>query len=268
MLRRLGVAVSMTAIMSGCAPAGDVGEEEGAIREISSRWLELSEAQDPAGIANLFAEDGAVFWEDRPSASGKAAIQEFMALDFEDNPDLEGTFGPDRIDVAASGDLAVEQGAFRNQRNEGRYLTLYRKIGGEWKVQADMSVGTSPDGGAPSWARESLASWYDRFNAQDAEGLADLYAPDARVGNARGRAEIIQRFQSEWAESSYDCSGSYDDFVVVGSLAAGWGHDTCVGTPAAGGDTETRRSRWLALYERQPDGSWLCVRDQGEGIGS
>ena len=251
-----------------CAPPVDVGQEEAAVRAVSSHWLELAQAQDAAGIANLFAEDGAVYWEDRPPASGPQVIREFMEREFAEDPNPGGTFGPDRFDVAASGDLAVEHGAFQGPNNQGRYLTVYRKVGGEWKVQADMSVGTSSDGGAPSWARESLAQWYERFNARDAEGLADLYAPDARVGEARGRAAIIQRFRAGWVEEDASCSGAYDDFVVVGDLATGWGRDTCVLHATGGGSGETLRSRWLAVYEHQPDGSWLCIRDFGVEFGS
>lgn len=265
---RLAATLVLITPIFSCTPSVDVGQEEAAVREISSHWLELAQAQDAAGIANLFAEDGAVYWEDQTPAFGRDAIREFMALDFAWGLNPGGDFGPDRFDVAASGDLAVEHGAFRGPENEGRYLTVYRKVGGEWKVQVDMSLGTRPDGGAPEWARESLARWYERFNARDAEGLANLYSRDARVGDARGRAAIMQRFRAEWDESDVSCSGAYDDFFVVDDLATGRGRDTCVRTPEAGGPTETTRGRWIAVYERQPDGSWLCIRDRGEEVGS
>lgn len=179
-----------------------------------------------------------------------------------------GSFGPDRIEVAASGDLAVERGAYQSPTDEGRYVTVYRKVGGAWKVAADMSVSMSARGGAPDWAQESLARWYEAFNGRDVQALADLYTPDARVGEARGRAAIIRRFQSDWAESNASCSGDYDDFAVVGSIAAGQGRDLCTVTPADGGPATTVHSRWLAMYERQADGSWLCIRDFGEPTGS
>ena len=117
----------------------------------------------------------------------------------------------------------------------------------------------------PAWASEQLlAPWYDAFNAQDAEHLADLYTPDARVGSGSGRSEIIASFESQWADANISCSGAYDGFQIVGGLATGWGHDTCTQTPKSGGDSKTVHSRWLAVYERQTDGSWLCSRDIGE----
>jgi ketosteroid isomerase-like protein len=215
----------------------------------------------------LFAEDGAVYWEDRSPTSGPEAIEDFMRRQFTENPGGEGGFGPDRVDVAASGDLAVEQGAWNTPNDAGRYITVYRKIGNDWKVAADMSLSTSSDGGAPAWARESLVDWYERFNARDAQGLADLYTADARVGDARGRAAIIKRFHAGWAENDESCSGGYDDFVVVGSIAAGRGRDMCIVKPADGGSPTTAYYNWLAVYERQADGSWLCIRDYGEPVG-
>ena len=262
------VALTATAGLAivGCTPAVDTTAEEAAIRAVAARWLDLSQQQDAAGVADLFAEDGAVYWEDRPVTSGADAIEAFMTRDFEENPNAEGGFAPDRIDVAASGDLAVEQGAYQSPNDEGRYITVHRKIGNDWKVQADMSVSTAPDGGAPDWARESLASWYERFNARDADGLADLYTADARVGDAEGRAAIIQRFQAGWAESDESCSGGFDDFVVVGSIAAGWGRDTCVVTQGDGSVTTTARSNWLAVFEHQSGDTWLMIRDYGEPV--
>lgn len=258
----------VSGILAGCAPAVDVPAEAEAVRATSARWLEYSQARDASGVASLFTEDGAVYWEDRPPTAGPEAIEVFMRRQFTENPGSEGGFAPDRIEVAASGDLAVERGAYQSPTDAGRYVTVYRKVGGEWKVAADMSVSAAPHGGAPDWAQQSLARWYDAFNARDAQALADLYAPDARVGEARGRAAIIRRFQSEWAESNASCSGDYDDFAVVGSIAAGHGRDICTVTPADGGPATTVHSRWLAMYERQADGRWLCIRDFGEPMGS
>jgi len=260
--------IAAGSILMGCAPQVDVAAEEEGVRATSARWLEYSDQRDASGVASLFSEDGTVYWEDRPPTSGREAIEAFMSRQFAETPVAGGGFGPDRIDVARSGDLAVEQGTFTGTDTEGRYITVYRKVENDWKVAADMSMSTTPDGGAPAWARESLARWYETFNARDVQSLADLYTADAKVGEARGRAEIIQYFRDGWAEDARTCSGSYDDFVVVGTIAAGRGRDVCVATPTDGGAPTTFYSNWLAMYEQQEDGSWLCIRDYGEAAGS
>ena len=110
--------------------------EEEAIRATSARWLDFSNQQDAAGVAGLFADDGWLVWEDRPPTSGREAVEEFMRRQFAEAPAEAGGFGPDRIDVSASGDLAVEQGSSSSPTVEGRYLTVHKKIENEWKPWA------------------------------------------------------------------------------------------------------------------------------------
>ncbi len=85
--------------------------------------------------------------------------------------------------------------------------------------------------------------------------------------DAQGRAALMARWEAEWAESaSHSCSGGYDGFQIVGSVAAGWGRDVCEITPLGGGDATVERSRWLAVLEPQADGKWLLIRDFGETV--
>ena len=199
----------------------------------------------------------------RDPARGPSEIEAHMARAHLENPSGEGGFAPDRIDVAVSGDLAVEQGSYQGPGDEGRYITVHKKLNDEWKILADMSVSTTPGGGAPAWAMESLEQWYEAFNARDAEAIADLYTADARVGDAQGRAAIIADFEAEWAEADLECYGGYDAFHLVGTLAAGWGRDFC--TDGATGE-HAGASRWVAVHELQADGSWLMIRDRGEPV--
>ncbi len=119
-------------------------------------------------------------------------------------------------------------------------------------------------GDVPAWAQERLLAWYAAFNAEDAKGLADLYTSDARAMTVSGRSEIIAAFESQWAEHDISCSGAYDGFQIVWDLATGWGHDNCIKTPKSGGESNTGHIRWLAVYERQADGTWLCSREIAE----
>lgn len=263
---RLPIALAIVTLglgLAGCTPAVDTAEEEAAIRANTARWLELDHAADVDGIVGLFAEDGTVHWEDRGVATGSEAIRTFMSDVYAENPNPEGSFAPERVRVAASGDLAVEEGTYENPFDRGRYITVHRKVGTEWKVQSDISVSSAPNGGAPDWAAQMLAQWYEQYNARNAQGLANLYSANAVVGDARGRAAIIARFRAGWAEADQQCAGAYDDFVLVGTIAAGWGRDVCT-TPS--GDVE--RSQWLAVFEQQPNGTWLMIRDRGEPFGA
>ena len=250
-------------VLAACGPRVDLASEEAAIRDVAARWAAMDRERDAAGVAALFAEDASLVWDDRRPVRGRAAIEEHMATSYLENPSGEGDWGPDRIDVAASGDLAVEHGSWRNPGSEGRYMTVHRKLDGEWRVIADMSVDTPPDGGAPDWAVASLTAWYEAFNGRDAAAMGRLYAPNARSGGADGRAAIIAAFRADWAESDETCRGAYDGFRVVGGVAAGWGRDFC--TDRTTGEI-TSVTRWLSVHDRQPDGSWIMIRDWGEEI--
>jgi uncharacterized protein (TIGR02246 family) len=123
----------------------------------------------------------------------------------------------------------------------------------------------------PTWAREQLAGWYKAFNAGDAKGIAALYTVDAVLlvegqSALRGRGAIEAFHVTMATQKKFACLGVFDGFQVVGSDAAGWGHDECTETPRAGGAAKKTKSRWLSIYEKQPDGKWLIVRDGGEDI--
>jgi uncharacterized protein (TIGR02246 family) len=119
----------------------------------------------------------------------------------------------------------------------------------------------------PAWASELLQQWYEANQAQDGERMANLYTADAWWGDARGRAAIRAGFEAEWATRAEVCvNDGFEGFRVVGNVAVGWGRDTCEVRPADGSPGFQRTTRWLAVYERQPDGRWLTSRDQYEEI--
>lgn len=138
-------------------PAVDLAAEEQAIRDISARWLELARAKDPAGIAALFADDGMLGREQMSPAHGRQAIEAQLAQDQAANPTVVPSWSTDRVEVAASGDLAVEHGTWSETgvgadgsgTAEGQYVTVYRKVDGAWKIVSDISVTTS---GGPAGA--------------------------------------------------------------------------------------------------------------------
>jgi uncharacterized protein (TIGR02246 family) len=149
------------AVMSACAsqPSAssvDRAAEEQAIRGLSSKWLELTKQKDPAGIAALFADDARLIWAGQDPVVGKTAIQEFFTQDFANNPKQATNWETDRVELAASGDLAVEYGHYENTGagregtldERGNYATVYRKVDGAWKVISDSSVPSSVRGAA------------------------------------------------------------------------------------------------------------------------
>lgn len=71
---------------------------------------------------------------------------------YEKNPKQDVTWSTDRVDVSTSGDLAVEYGKYDvkglgakgTESDQGRYVTVYKKVNGDWKVAADIGTSTKP----------------------------------------------------------------------------------------------------------------------------
>ena len=146
------LSVAAVMLLSACAsasPQADIATEEQAVRAVSSRWLELEKAKDGAGIAGLFADDGVMYRPEQDPIVGHAAIQAHLSKGFTERPQETSDWTTDRVDVAASGDLAVEHGSWATTGtpdgdDRGWYVTEYRKVGTEWKVMADVAISTKP----------------------------------------------------------------------------------------------------------------------------
>ena len=128
--------------------------DEEAIRGQVARWLELVKAKDAAAIAQLYTEDGAVMPPNTAIGTGRVAIQQTWAS-MMNTPGFELTFAPEQIVVSNSGDMALDRGTYRlaiapsgkAQSDTGKYVVVWRKVGGEWKAAADIFNSDLPAGG-------------------------------------------------------------------------------------------------------------------------
>ena len=146
---------SGNAVAEGNAAAAvDAGEDEQAIRGQVDRWLELVNAKDAAGIAALYADDGAVMPPNGPIGKGRTAIQQTWASMMQ-TPGFDLTIVPELIIVSSSGDMALDRGTYKlaiapngaAQTDTGKYVVVWRKIGGEWKAAADIFNSDLPASG-------------------------------------------------------------------------------------------------------------------------
>ena len=134
--------------------AVDTGADEQAIRGHVDHWLQLVKAKDAAGIAELYAEDGAVMPPNAPIGKGRAAIQQTWASMMR-TPGFGLTFAPEQIVVSSSGDMALDRGTYSlsiardgtTQTDTGKYVVVWRKIGREWRAAADILNSDLPASG-------------------------------------------------------------------------------------------------------------------------
>lgn len=127
------------------------------------------------------------------------------------------------------------------------------------------SVSAQP---VPQWAKDWLGEWYAAYNARDAARLALLYAEDAVTTSAnkpavRGRSAIEASFKAEFDTVDPEVKGAMEGARVMNDLAVIWGYDEDSSRPIGleGGEFPTTKVNWLAVLEKQADGSWLAIRE-------
>ena len=128
--------------------------DEEAIRRQVARWLQLVKSKDSAAIAQMYTEDGAVMPPNATIGKGRTAIQQTWAS-MMNTPGFELTFAPEQIVLSGSADMALDRGTYRleiapsgkAQSDTGKYVVVWRKVGGEWKAAADIFNSDLPAGG-------------------------------------------------------------------------------------------------------------------------
>jgi uncharacterized protein (TIGR02246 family) len=130
----------------------DLKIEEQTIRSTSMKWLKLQNNHDVAGVAALFADDGVAYDMNQEPSVGPVAIQKSLTQTQKENPKEVVNWTTDRVEIASSGELAVEYGSYNvtgsglngTGTDHGKYVTVYRKVNGTWKVVADIDNSTKP----------------------------------------------------------------------------------------------------------------------------
>lgn len=146
------------ALLAGCAPceepaAVDKAAEAQAIRDQSAQWLTWAQEKNSAEIAGIIAEDAETIF-DGEHYQGLAAIQANMEKEFAERPaESMLTWTTANVQVADSGDLAYERGSWvfdkdgagEEPETQGEYLTIWKKVDGEWKVALDAGTTIKPE---------------------------------------------------------------------------------------------------------------------------
>ena len=147
------VGVSLAVSSRTTAQTADTAAEEQIIRQVSQQWVGAVATKDPAATVQFYTDDSVLLPQGAPLAEGHDAIAKVWRGYF-DLPDFSLTFGPTKINVSLSGDMAYEIGTyalgFRGDKGpvqeKGKYVVVWRKVGGTWKAAADIF---NSDGPAP-----------------------------------------------------------------------------------------------------------------------
>jgi len=139
------VAIGSLLALAGGAAAGGSMVQEQLIRELDKKWVAAVAAKDVATITGIYAADGMFMAPNAPPAQGHESIAQawtgLLGL-----PGISLTFEPTRIEVSESADLAADVGAYSlafdgekgRVEDEGKYVVVWKKVNGAWKVAADI----------------------------------------------------------------------------------------------------------------------------------
>jgi uncharacterized protein (TIGR02246 family) len=133
------------AACGGASPEAD----KAAIGEANKKWLAAIAAKDGAVIGALHAEDASMLPPNAPKVAGREAIQtswtQMMGA-----PGFALTFETEKLEVAKSGDVAVDIGTYTftpgegAQPESGKFVVTWVKRDGNWVVFTDMFSANQP----------------------------------------------------------------------------------------------------------------------------
>jgi uncharacterized protein (TIGR02246 family) len=140
---------------SGGANADSVKQ---AIKADEAKWNQQIKAKDTEGLASHYTDDAYFVGPGGAPSDGSTAIRQFYANGLTD-PALDVNIASDKIDVAASGDMAYSRGHYTEKytdrktgkimTDKGSYLSVYKKQpDGSWKMVEDFAT-TDPDSVKP-----------------------------------------------------------------------------------------------------------------------
>lgn len=126
--------------------ADSVGDAEARIRTLEKEWLAAQARRDLDGMVARYAPDA---WEMLPDAVpqvGREAIRAFFASLFEARARWFHEMTIERVDVAASLDLAVARGTFRvtydserpDEFDDWKFVSVWRFREGDWRIVTNI----------------------------------------------------------------------------------------------------------------------------------
>ena len=129
------------------AQKSNPNDDEQAIRKLDKDWSAAAQSKDVDKTVSFYADDASALPFNAPIATGKEQIRQVWAH-LTSLPGFALTFGPTKIEVAKSGDLAYDVGTFELKTNDaqgnvttevGKYVVVWKKQSDKtWKAVIDM----------------------------------------------------------------------------------------------------------------------------------
>jgi ketosteroid isomerase-like protein len=134
----------------------DIRAEADALRNAEAQWLAALKARDIDKMVSQYAPEAVGMYANEPICVGHQAVRKSCESWLADTV-VSQTFSDvvDAVEVSASGDLAYSRGTNRFSYNTpkgiveevGKWVTIYKKIDGKWRVIVDIGNSDKPISG-------------------------------------------------------------------------------------------------------------------------
>ena len=140
------VATSLFACQTPTKPAFDLANAKKEIEAANLAIVELVAKGDSVGLASAYTPDGSLMLNNIPSIKGKDKLVNFWSGFTQSGAKIKLTtlevWGDENF-IAEEGllEIKTKEGA---QIDKGKYIVLWKKEGGKWKLHRDMSNSDLP----------------------------------------------------------------------------------------------------------------------------
>lgn len=121
------------------------------VRDFSKHWNEMSATKNLSGMVALYTPDTLWTLSNEARSIGTNKVREIYKRLFQAQ-NMSLVHKTEKIAVSKSGDMATEIGSYELSTNtpqgefkdRGKYFFLLNKVGGKWKIAADMFNSDTP----------------------------------------------------------------------------------------------------------------------------
>jgi len=136
---KISSAVCLTASLLVSGSGASQPKTDRALDRLANAFAEAFNAKDATKVASFYAEDAIVMAPDQPMVRGRSDIEAYYARGF--RSEISG-FHVAPMESAIVGAYAFEVGTStlteRRGASDGKYIVIYRRVRGEWKIAYDI----------------------------------------------------------------------------------------------------------------------------------
>lgn len=137
---RVAALVTLAAIIAATACAPPAAQQSPELAAMTERWEEALNSGDVEAVAALYSDDARLLPPNAELAQGRAAV----AAEFAAMVAAGLTIDLENVDAVVAGDVGYKVGTYTLQApggvtvDHGKYIDVWRKVDGQWKITDDI----------------------------------------------------------------------------------------------------------------------------------